>query len=84
MPDDVQEFFSLSDRIAKTYAGFNSSGGRWLVRPAGGPARFDAAGRGRFAACKQPSRGRSPGPHSSLAKAPSARKPAHPELPLTS
>lgn len=31
MPDDVQEFFSLSDRIAKTYAGFNSSGGWWLV-----------------------------------------------------
>lgn len=27
VPADVQEFFSLSDRIAKTYAGFNSSGG---------------------------------------------------------
>ncbi|PRW20268.1 sister-chromatid cohesion 3 [Chlorella sorokiniana] len=25
LPADVQEFFSLSDRIAKTYAGFNSS-----------------------------------------------------------
>lgn len=30
VPPDVQEFFSLSDRIAKTYAGFNSSGGRLL------------------------------------------------------